>query len=104
MTFFVSAYDTEFIRDPNHSLKAVETITEIHRGHDAPATFFIVGRLLEKAGERFRTLLEEKLFDVQSHTYTHSGLTNPWMPPEPEPWMPFGLSVKEEVEKSVRLY
>lgn len=36
-----------------------------------PATFFLVGRLLEESPEEFRHLLDDPLFEVASHSYSH---------------------------------
>ena len=69
MTVFAPAYDTERAGD---CLKACETIVRVHRDRGVPATFFIVGRLLEEAGDAYRELLDEpELFEIGSHTYSH---------------------------------
>lgn len=64
-------YDTECVEDPEYSLKAVKAVAGVHMRHLAPATFFIVGKLLEAKGEEFRKVLDRDLFDIQSHTYSH---------------------------------
>jgi peptidoglycan/xylan/chitin deacetylase (PgdA/CDA1 family) len=39
-----------------------------------PATFFIVGQMLEGDGGAYRELLDDPLFEVASHTYSHKVL------------------------------
>lgn len=66
---FVPAYDTEHT---GACLQACQDIVRVHRERDVPATFFIVGRLLEEEGEAYRRLLGDcDLFEVASHTYSH---------------------------------
>jgi len=68
VTRYIAAYDTENI---DLCLPAVERLVALHRRLEIPATFFVVGRLLEKHGRRYRELLDDELFDVQSHSYSH---------------------------------
>lgn len=69
LPLFVPAYDTE---QPGACLAACRTIAEVHRRRRIPATFFIVGKLLESDGAAFRELLDEpELFEIASHTYSH---------------------------------
>lgn len=68
MTKYIAAYDTENLE---HALEAVARLVELHRRYEAPATFFIVGRLLERDGASYRALLDDPLFDIQTHTYSH---------------------------------
>ena len=66
---FVPAYDTEHT---GGCLEACREIVRVHREHNVPATFFIVGRLLEEEGREYRELLGASgLFEVASHTYSH---------------------------------
>ena len=71
MTRYIAAYDVE---NPEHALEATTRLAALHRKYDAPATFFIVGRLLERDGAEYRALLDDALFDVQTHTYSHKML------------------------------
>ena len=65
----VAAYDTEA---PGACLEACRRIARVHRDRGIPATFFIVGRLLEDDGPAFKELLDEPgLFEIASHTYRH---------------------------------
>ena len=96
MTRYIAAYDTEHI---DLCLPAAEQLVALHRKHEVPATFFIVGKLLEKDGPAFRKLLDDPLFDVQSHSYSHRMLrTSPQHGP--------GISLEEmeyEVAEGKRL-
>jgi peptidoglycan/xylan/chitin deacetylase (PgdA/CDA1 family) len=71
MTRYLAAYDTEH---PELEIPAVTRLAALHRQYDLPATFFIVGKLLEKDGPKYRELLDAPLFDVQTHTYSHKPL------------------------------
>ena len=91
MTTFLAAYDLESLEI---GLKAGAAVAEVHRRHDAPATFFVVGRLLERDGEAYREILDDSLFDIQTHTYSHKILKNS---------IPHGPAVSlEEMEVEVR--
>lgn len=68
MTRYIAAYDTEHM---DECLPGVEALVALHRRLEVPATFFIVGRLLERHGKAFRALLDDPLFDVQSHSWSH---------------------------------
>jgi len=72
MTAYLAAYDAEMGPD-GFSPEDIEVIADIHRRHNAPATFFIVGKLLEapEYAGKLREVLDDELFDVQSHTYRH---------------------------------
>lgn len=75
MATFTIGYDTEYVTDLEWSLRAVEAVAAVHRKHNAPATFFFVGKLLELQGERYAAVLKgDNLFDIQSHTYSHISL------------------------------
>ena len=69
MTAIVAAYDTE---KPAACLSACRKIAAVHRRMGIPATFFIVGKLLESEGQEYRSLLRQpELFETASHTYGH---------------------------------
>ena len=71
MTAYVPAYDVENI---NECLDATRIIAELHRRYELPATFFVVGKLLERYGSEYKSILDDPLFDVQSHSYSHKPL------------------------------
>jgi len=59
-------------------LTAVSGIRKVLNRQNVPATFFIVGLLLEKAGDDLGALLKgNSLFDIESHTYSHMLIWNP---------------------------
>lgn len=75
MTRYIAAYDTEHAARPNDSTAscaaACESIVAMHRKHRMPATFFIVGKALEASPDAYRRLLDDPLFEIASHTYSH---------------------------------
>ncbi|MCC6581299.1 MAG: polysaccharide deacetylase family protein [Phycisphaeraceae bacterium] len=96
MTRFIAAYDTERLpgtpgtpcaSDPAPScVQACEAIVAMHRRHRMPATFFIVGQVLEASLDDFRRLLDDPLFEIASHSYSHQLLRNhPFGPPAVSP-------------------
>ena len=70
MTYYIAAYDTE---SPG-CLQACEKIVDVHHRDEMPATFFITGRTLEANPAEYRALLDDPLFEVASHTYSHKML------------------------------
>jgi len=64
---YIAAYDVE----SGNCLRACEKIVAVHRKMKMPATFFIVGQVLETNPKEFKQLLDDDLFEVASHTYTH---------------------------------
>jgi peptidoglycan/xylan/chitin deacetylase (PgdA/CDA1 family) len=85
MTRYIAAYDTE---QPQTCLAACRAIRAAHERHGFPATFFLVGRLLEAEGAEYDQVLGEcGLFEIASHTYSHRMLRDhpfcgPAVPPE----------------------
>jgi peptidoglycan/xylan/chitin deacetylase (PgdA/CDA1 family) len=68
-TAYVFSYDLE---DPDLCLRAAPVLAELHRRHEIPATFFIVGTVIEERGDDLRDVFgDDPLFDLQSHTYSH---------------------------------
>ncbi|MFP6722388.1 MAG: polysaccharide deacetylase family protein [Candidatus Poribacteria bacterium] len=57
------------------TLTSITQITQILKRHEVPATFFIVGKVIERAGQDLVDLLDNNLlFDIGSHTYSHMGI------------------------------
>ena len=52
-------------------LAGVRAVAEVHLERDAPATFFIVARLLDAARPELVEILDHPIFDIASHSYTH---------------------------------
>ena len=91
MSYYVAAYDTEAVfpwwdRDrrqrgfsytPAHItefLNGVRAVADVHLQRDAPASFFLVAKMLELAGPELRAILDNPLFDIQCHSFTHPNL------------------------------
>ena len=70
MTLYIAAYDAESAE----CLAACRRIVQAHRRHELPATFFITGKVLEADPDEYRRLLDDPLFEVASHTYSHKML------------------------------
>ncbi len=66
-TKYIAAYDTESPR----CLEACRKIVDVHKRFQMPATFFIVGKTLEANASEYRKLLEDPLFEIATHTYSH---------------------------------
>jgi len=103
MTRWLAAYDTEMSghRKPRPDvpgcLEACRRIVEVHRRHGMPATFFIVGNVLEESPEEFRNLLDDPLFEVASHGWSHRPLRDhPVCGPAAAP-----DEIREEIERGV---
>ncbi len=69
-TSYIAAYDTE----SDGCLDACKAIVAVHKRFAMPATFFIVAKKLEENAEAYRHLLDDPLFEVASHTYSHQML------------------------------
>ncbi len=77
MTYYIAAYDTEMWNTARFGagvptcLEAARRIAEVHRRYQMPATFFIVGRAVESDPAGYRATLDDPLFELASHTYSH---------------------------------
>ena len=79
MTYYVAGYDAEnFDKDGPFQaptcLEACRKIVEKHLKYRIPATFFVVGEALEANPKEYRELLDNPLFEIASHTYSHKTL------------------------------
>jgi peptidoglycan/xylan/chitin deacetylase (PgdA/CDA1 family) len=63
-------YDVER-GDPGVTRHFLKAMTRIHRERNVPCTLFITGQTLERNVDLFRSLLDDPLFDLQQHTYSH---------------------------------
>ena len=66
-TRYIAAYDVE----SPACLSACRKIVEVHKRFEMPATFFIVGKVLDANPAEYCKLLDETLFEIASHTYSH---------------------------------
>jgi len=71
-TRYIAAYDTE----SQECLDACRKIVEVHKRFEMPATFFILGRTLDASPAEYRKLLDQPLFEIATHTYSHQMLRN----------------------------
>jgi peptidoglycan/xylan/chitin deacetylase (PgdA/CDA1 family) len=69
-TRYIAAYDTESAA----CLAACSKIAEVHKRFEMPATFFILGKTLDANPAEYRKLLDDPLFEIASHTYSHQML------------------------------
>jgi peptidoglycan/xylan/chitin deacetylase (PgdA/CDA1 family) len=77
-TSYIAAYDTE----SPACLAACRKIVEVHKRLQLPATFFITGKTLEGNPSEYRQLLDDPLFEIATHTYSHRMLRdNPFCGP-----------------------
>jgi len=68
--FYLAGYDVE---QPT-CVDGVRALVAVHRRLQIPATFFLVGLVLEHNRAELRDLLSDALFEVGSHTYSHCHL------------------------------
>lgn len=77
-TRYIASYDTE----RPACLAGCRKIVDIHRRYEMPATFFITGETLDANPREYRELLDDPLFEIASHTWSHRMLRdNPWCGP-----------------------
>ena len=93
-TLYIAAYDVE----NTACLEGCRRIVEVHRRLKMPATFFVVGQRLEEHPDEFRRLLNDPLFEIATHTYSHgllrdNALCGPALPLD---------RVREEIERGVQ--
>ncbi len=70
MTLYIPAYDVE----SPACLAGCRRIVEVHRSREMPATFFTTGEVLAADPDAYRDLLDDPLFEVASHSYSHKSL------------------------------
>jgi peptidoglycan/xylan/chitin deacetylase (PgdA/CDA1 family) len=97
MTCYIFAYDLE---DPVLCLQAAPRLVELHRRYEIPATFFVLGTVIEGRGAELRDIFgDDPLFDIASHTYSHRLLKDNRLHGQ-------GVSLDElgrEIERGLRL-
>ena len=55
-------------------LNGVRAVADVHLERNVPASFFLVAKMLELAGPELRAILDNPLFDIQCHSFTHPNL------------------------------
>ncbi|MBC7327174.1 polysaccharide deacetylase family protein [bacterium] len=71
MATLLIGYDVES-GEPDVTRRFLELAWELHNRYLAPCSFFLVGRTLEIVGaEAFKPFVNNPLFDLQQHTYSH---------------------------------
>jgi peptidoglycan/xylan/chitin deacetylase (PgdA/CDA1 family) len=67
-TTYIAAYDTE----SESCINNISLITDVHRKHNMPATFFILAdKLTEQAKKILTHELNDPLFEIASHSFNH---------------------------------
>lgn len=69
----VVSYEGQRLRE---CIAGIRAVAEVHLKHNIPATFFLVAKLVESAPGELRALLDQPLFDLQCHSYTHANLAD----------------------------
>ncbi len=64
----VVSYEGERLRE---CVAGIRAVAEVHLERGAPATFFIVARLLRAATSEIVEILDHPTFEIASHSYTH---------------------------------
>lgn len=96
MTRYIFHYDLE----SDTCVKAAPVLADLHRKYNIPATFFLLGKTLERWGKELRAIFEDgPLFDLESHTYSHRLLKDNLMHGQ-------GISLQEmelEIKRGIQL-
>jgi len=68
---FLFGYDVEYLPDPDLSVRATSQVIDLHQRREVPATFFLLGALLEMRREAWRRMFDRPGLDVAQHTWSH---------------------------------
>jgi hypothetical protein len=66
----IIGYDVE-AEDQEVTSQFLEQAVNLHTALDVPATFFLLGKCVERSPKIFEILLKNSLFEIQQHTYSH---------------------------------
>jgi peptidoglycan/xylan/chitin deacetylase (PgdA/CDA1 family) len=55
-------------------IAGVRAVAEVHLERNAPATFFIVAKLLDSATAQLVEILDQPIFEIACHSYTHNDI------------------------------
>jgi peptidoglycan/xylan/chitin deacetylase (PgdA/CDA1 family) len=70
---FLLGYDVEH-QDPHVTRPFLKRAAQLHREYGVPATLFVLGETLERNTDALAELVDDPLFDIQQHTYSHTPL------------------------------
>ncbi|MDQ4137648.1 MAG: polysaccharide deacetylase family protein [Actinomycetota bacterium] len=73
MATFLLGYDVEHL-DPDVTRAFLQRAAQLHREYGVPATLFVLGQTLERNVDALGELVDDPLFDIQQHTYSHKPL------------------------------
>ncbi len=73
MATLLIGYDVES-DDANIVENFLDKTIKVHREFNAPCTMFVTGSTLKRNLKKFKLLLNERLLDLQQHTYSHKFL------------------------------
>ncbi|MFC0680977.1 polysaccharide deacetylase family protein [Lysobacter korlensis] len=73
MPTFLIGYDVEHL-DPEVTRPFLRRAAELHREYGVPATLFVLGQTLERNVDALGQFVDDPLFDIQQHTYSHMPL------------------------------
>lgn len=106
MAALLLGYDVEW-GEPEVTRAFLQQAMRVHESMEAPCTFFATGRTLEKNVEAFKAVAARPdLFDIQSHTYSHTLLKTVCQDRDGEITIFRGGSIevlRDEISRSVEL-
>lgn len=106
MATILLGYDVES-GEPETTTAFLEQATRVHETYDAPCTLFVTGTTLENNVGSFSAIAAKpQLFDVESHTYSHTLLKTVYQDVDGKITIWRGGSIealREEISRSVEL-
>lgn len=74
MATILIGYDVERYTEPRVTREFLRVMTRVHEELQIPSTLFVLGRVVEQQAYRLRPLVQNPLFDIQQHGYSHQPL------------------------------
>ena len=71
MAKILFGYDTERFEEPSVTSHFLHTMSQMHEQYQIPCTLFLVGKVIENNADDIRPLVDNPLFDLQQHSYSH---------------------------------
>lgn len=71
MAKILFGYDTERFEDPSVTRHFLRTMSQMHEEYQIPCTLFLVGKVIEECADDIKPLVDNPLFDLQQHSYSH---------------------------------